>query len=26
LADVPTVFESLRKRTHQCKVMIAPGN
>lgn len=24
LADVPTVFESLRTRTHQCKVMIAP--
>ncbi len=24
LTDVPTVFESLRQRTHQCKVMIAP--
>jgi (R,R)-butanediol dehydrogenase/meso-butanediol dehydrogenase/diacetyl reductase len=26
LDNVPTVFESLRKRTHQCKVMIAPGS
>ncbi|MEH3107055.1 MAG: alcohol dehydrogenase catalytic domain-containing protein [Sphingomonas fennica] len=25
LADVPTVFEGLKQRTHQCKVMIAPG-
>ncbi len=25
LADVPTVFEGLKQRTHQCKVMIAPA-
>jgi (R,R)-butanediol dehydrogenase/meso-butanediol dehydrogenase/diacetyl reductase len=24
LDDVPTVFESLKQRTHQCKVLIAP--
>ncbi len=24
LDDVPTVFEGLRQRTHQCKVLIAP--
>ena len=25
LADVPLVFEGLKRRTEQCKVMIAPG-
>ena len=25
LADTPTRFEALRKRTHECKVLIAPG-
>lgn len=25
LADVPVVFEGLKRRTQQCKVMIAPG-
>lgn len=25
LAKVPETFESLRKRTHQCKVLISPG-
>lgn len=25
LADVPVVFEALKRRTEQCKVMIAPG-
>ena len=24
LADLPTSFESLRERTHQCKVMVSP--
>ena len=24
LADTPTVFESLKRRTSQCKVLIAP--
>jgi (R,R)-butanediol dehydrogenase/meso-butanediol dehydrogenase/diacetyl reductase len=24
LADTPQVFESLKHRTHQCKVLIAP--
>jgi (R,R)-butanediol dehydrogenase / meso-butanediol dehydrogenase / diacetyl reductase len=24
LSDLPTVFESLRQRTHQCKVMVRP--
>ena len=24
LADVPEVFEGLKRRTHQCKVLIAP--
>jgi (R,R)-butanediol dehydrogenase/meso-butanediol dehydrogenase/diacetyl reductase len=24
LADTPQVFESLKQRTHQCKVLIAP--
>ena len=24
LDDVPIVFESLKQRTHQCKVLIAP--
>jgi (R,R)-butanediol dehydrogenase/meso-butanediol dehydrogenase/diacetyl reductase len=26
LADTPAMFESLKHRTRQCKVMIAPGN
>jgi (R,R)-butanediol dehydrogenase/meso-butanediol dehydrogenase/diacetyl reductase len=26
LTDTPDVFESLRRRTHQCKVLIAPGS
>lgn len=25
LADMPQTFEALRKRTHQCKVMVQPG-
>lgn len=25
LADMPPTFEALRKRTHQCKVMVQPG-
>ena len=25
LADTPAQFEALRKRTHACKVLIAPG-
>ena len=25
LADTPARFEALRKRTHECKVLIAPG-
>ncbi len=26
LAQTPDIFETLKKRTHQCKVMIAPGD